>query len=62
MRERNGTLFTSAVKANYNDENRIFTEDDGFQIAIAVADGRTIPNYVDPLGRELHEYLEIVVT
>ena len=42
LRERNGTLFTTAVKANYNDENRIFTEDDGFQIAIAVGDSRTL--------------------
>ena len=48
LRERNGTLFTTADKANYNDENRIFTEEDGFQIAIAVADGRAIPNYTDP--------------
>ena len=30
LRARNGTLFTSAVKTNFNDENRIFTEDDGF--------------------------------
>ena len=62
LRERDGTLITTAVKANYNDENRIFTEEDGFQIAIAVGDSRTFPNFTDPFGREIHEYLEIVVT
>ena len=48
LRDRNGTLFTSALKTNYNGEDRIFTEDDGFQMAIAIADGRTFPSYTDP--------------
>ena len=44
-----------------NDESRIFTEEDGFQIAIAVVDPRTRTGE-DFQGRELEEYIEVHAT
>ena len=38
LHKRNGTLHSSAEKVKFNDENRIFGEEDGFQLAIALVD------------------------
>ena len=40
LRDRKGTLFTSTLKTNYYGDDKIFTEDDGFQIAIGIGDNR----------------------
>ena len=57
MHHREGTLFTSAT-INNTDERRVFSAEDGFNIAIAVYDGLT-PDFSDPFGRKLHEYLTV---
>ena len=31
-------------------------------MAIAIGDGRMFPSYADPYGRDVSEYIEIVVT
>ena len=59
LNNRDGTLFTSAIKYRYNDDSRIFTEKDGFQMALAVIDQRTFPTYHDELNRELEDYTEL---
>ena len=41
LHARDGSSFTSAEKVKFNDENRIFGQDDGFQIAIALLDENT---------------------
>ena len=53
-------MFTSAVKYRENDHTRVFGEQDGFQLAIAMIDIGTY-NFDDLDGRELSEYLEITV-
>ena len=47
---------------NANDENRIFTEEDGLQFAIGIADAWNAPTYVDHLGRDMEEFLSIIVS
>ena len=47
---------------NANDENRIFTEEDGLQFAIGIVDTNNPPTYVDHLGRDMEEFLSIIVS
>ena len=47
---------------NANDENRIFTEEDGLQFAIAIVDTWNAPTYLDHLGRDMEEFLSLAVT
>ena len=47
MEQRRGTLFTTALQVNANDENRVFTEDDGLQFAIGIADAENAPSFQD---------------
>ena len=51
MKQRRGTLFTTALQVAANDENRKFTEKDGLQFAIGIADVLNAPSHQDPLGR-----------
>jgi len=51
LHSKGGSSFTSAEKAKFNDQNRIFGEKDGFQMAIAVVDPN-MPDFKDPKGRE----------
>ena len=62
LRDRKGTLFTSTLKTNYYGDDKIFTEDDGFQIAIGIGDNRNFTSFADPFGRDVSEFIEIVVT
>ena len=59
--EREGTLFTSTILKKENDKSRVFTQEDGFQIAFAVVDDST-KDYSDRAGRLLSEYLEVTVS
>ena len=47
---------------NANDENRIFTEEDGLQFAIAIVDPLNDQTYLDHLGRDMEEFLSISVS
>ena len=60
MHHREGTQFTSTT-INNADERRIFTAEDGFNLAIAIFD-ESMPDFKDPLGRELNEYLIVEAT
>ena len=59
--QREGTLFTATTLKNFNDKSNAFTEEDGFQVAFAVIDSSTA-DYTDKAGRELSEYLEVIVS
>ena len=61
MKNRDGTLFTSAIKYNANDESRLFGESDGFQLAIAIYDIINQPGQKNKWNRDIEEYLKIKV-
>ena len=56
LHSRGDSSFTSAEKVKFNDENRVFGEKDGFQMAIALVDNDTA-DFRDARGREQDEYI-----
>ena len=62
MQQRKATLFTSATKVRHHDQERVFTQNDGYALAFAVIDFATYPDNSDILGRELGEYLNVTVS
>ena len=62
LQKRGGTIFTSALKAQGNEDYRIFSEKDGFQLAFAILDTQE-PKYIDSSEEiNIDEYLTINVT
>ena len=59
---RKGTQFTSTLTHKQNDFRHKFTEQDGFQIAIAIVDSYNADtDYSDYSGRPLEEYAIIQI-
>ena len=58
MHYREGTLFSTTVLKNAN-ADRVFTAEDGFNIAIAVIETSS-SDLIGAQGRNIEEYLEIV--
>ena len=59
LRQYDGTLFTSTVMKDEN-EDLVFTREDGFMMAFAIIDQR-MPDGSDKAGRSLDEYLNVQV-
>ena len=62
LMDRKGTVFTSNLKHRQNDFDDKFTEQDGFQIAIAITDSyNSDTDYGDWYERPLEDYANIEI-